>query len=171
MPKGLTKPSSQIIISGSLTEAAPNTFTQGEIDLQLNVLDREVFVVHAVDLDVGGPDAIAATNTSSKASMSVTNRATLGTIANSNCLSAVDKRIRAAGFVDGGVGFQDIHPDSPTGGDLDYIGIIATNNFFVQIEGTNNLAAKGVNFRVWGQRMIADANTFAALTQSELLSS
>ncbi len=33
-----------------------------------------------------------------------------------------------------------------------------------------NAGARGVNCRVWGQRYIAAGNTFAALTQSELLS-
>lgn len=170
MPKGLKSSSSQIVISGSVTESAPNIFTQGTVDLQLNVLDREVFVVTAVDLDGGVPDGIAATNTRVQMSMSTTNRTTIGTIADSNVVGAVAAFSRAAGFADATAAFMHIHPDSPTGADLDYIAIIATNDFFVQIEGTNNLAVKVGNFRVWGYRAVADASTFAALTQSELLS-
>ena len=170
MVKGLTKPSGQIIISGSITESGANTFTQTEVDLQLNVLDREVFVVTAMDLDAFAPDAQAATNTQQVISLSTTSRTSIGTMANSNVLANNNKQIRAAGFVDGGVGFEEQRPEL-SGTDLEYIGIIATNNFFVQTLGVNNLGAKGGHFRVWGYRAVADASTFAALTQSELLSS
>ena len=55
-------------------------------------------------------------------------------------------------------------------GELDYIALIATNNFFVQVQGTANAGAKGVNGRVWGYRAKADSSTYAALVQSEVLS-
>ena len=169
MVKGLSKPSGQIIISGNITESALNTFTQSEVDLQLNVLDREVFVVTSVDLDVGEPDAQAAVNSASNMSLSTTSRATLGNLGDSNVLARATLAIRAAGFVDAGVSFQQQHPETPQTA-MDTIGIIATNNFFVQIQGTNNLGAKAGQFRIWGHRMIASADVFAALTQSELLS-
>jgi hypothetical protein len=173
MVKGLKSTSSQIVISGTISESAPNTFTSTEVDLQLNVLDREIWVCTGLDLDAasgGGPDGIAATNTKVTMSLSTTARTTIGGINDSNVLGAVSKTIRAAGFADAGVGFQEQHPDAPTGAALEYIGLIATNNFHVQIEGDNNLAAKNGNFRMWGYRAVADAATFAALTQSELLS-
>jgi hypothetical protein len=55
-------------------------------------------------------------------------------------------------------------------GAVDYIGLISTNNFFVGLKGSNNLTAKSVNGRVWGYRARADASTYAALVQSEVLS-
>ena len=170
MPKGLKPTSSQIVISGKVDETGPNTFTQGEVDLQLNVLDREVFVCTALDMNAFPPDAVATVNTQTAASLASTSRTTIGTIEDSNVIGVNVKSIRAAGFVDGGVGFSEVSPDSPTGADLDYIGIIATNNFFVQVLGVGNLAARGCQFRLYGYRAVADAATFAALTQSELLS-
>ena len=169
MPKGLTKPSGQIIISGSINESGANTFTQTEIDLQLNVLDREVFVVTALDIDAFSPDAQAATNTQTVVSLSTTSRTSIGGMDDSNVLGTSNKLIRAAGFVDGGVGFEEQRPEL-AGSNLEYVGLIATNNFFVQVLGVNNAIAKGGHFRVWGYRAVADAATFAALTQSELLS-
>ena len=170
MPKGLKPTSSQIVISGQVLETAPSTFSESEVDLSLNVLDREVFVVTAADLNVFTPEAIAATDTAVNGSLSSTSRTTIGTIADSNVLAADVKNIKAAGFVDGGVAFSEKSPDSPTGTNLEYIGIIATNNFYAQVEGVANVATRGMNFRIWGYRAIADAATFAALTQSELLS-
>ena len=169
MPKGLKQTSGTIVISGSQAESAANTFTEGQVDLQLNVLDREVFVVTAVDINTGFPTAQAATNTSVRMSLSTTSRTAIGTLGDSNVLAIASTGIQASGLVDGGVGFSQVAPETPQG-DMDYIGIIATNDFFVQIVGDNNVAAKSGSFRIWGYRAQASADTFAALTQSELLS-
>ena len=169
MPKGLKETSSLITIGFSAFEAVPNAFTQVAVDLQLNPLDNEVFVVYAIDIDVGPSDAIAATNTSMAASVSTTTRTTLGTLADSNVLSVSKRQIRAAGFVDGGVGFSSGSTESPAT-QLDYLGIIATNNFFIQVEGANNLGPHGCEGKLYGVRARADANIFSALVQSELLS-
>lgn len=165
----LKKSSEVITISGSVSESAANTFTEAQIDLQLNPLDLEVFVVTAVDLDIFAPDAIAGTDTNSSGSLSNTSRTSLGSIADSNVIAATSDVIKAAGFVDGGVGFAKQSLEAPVG-DLPYIAIIATNNFFAQVDGTNNTNAKTMRFRVYGYRARADAATYAALTQSELLS-
>jgi hypothetical protein len=169
MPKGLTKPSSPLTVSFEVAESAPNTFTQGQIDLQLNVLDREVFVVTGTNLDLLPPDAIAATDTRMRGSLSTTSRTTIGDLADTNVIASARDDIRAAGFVDGGVAFATQYGESPAVG-MDYLAIIATNDFFVQVEGSANLGAKAITGKLYGFRAIADASTFAALTQSELLS-
>lgn len=169
MVKGLSKPSSPLTVSFSVGETAPNTFTQDQIDLQLNVLDREVFVVTGVNLDNLPPDAIAATDTRVRSSLSSTSRTTIGDLADTNVIASSRDDIRAAGFVDAGVGFSTMYGESPAVG-MEYLAIIATNDFFVQIEGDANIGAKAVTGKLYGYRAIADANTFAALTQSELLS-
>ncbi len=163
------KTSDPIAISFGLTETAPNTFIQEEIALQLDVLNNEIFVVLAVDLDTEAPDAIAATDTSVGGSVCATSQTGLSNLSNTNCLAQIRNTIRAAGFVDGGVGFQRAAESTYTG-DVPYIGLIATNNFFVQLLGVNNAAAKGLTGRVWGYRARADAATYAALVQSEVLS-
>ena len=169
MVKGLTKPSSQIVISGSVSELAPNTFQQNQIDLQLNVLDREIFVVTSVDIDTTAPDGIAGIDTNTASSLSTTSRTTVGSLADSNVIARSAFAIESAGYVDNGVGFQQTHPEVPMT-TMDYVALIATNDFFVQVQGTANVTTKSMTFRVWGYRAVADAATFAALTQSELLS-
>jgi len=169
MPKGLKPTSSQVVISGSTSEALANTFLQSEIDLALNVLDREVFVCTAADMNPTPPDALASTDTRTAASMSTTSRTNVGNIGESNVIAIGKKFIQASGYADGGVGFEEVSPETPQG-DMDYIAIIATNDFFVQLAGNNNVTTKTVYWRLWGYRAIADAGTFAALTQSELLS-
>ena len=167
MPKGLKETSSLISIGFSASETAANTFTQERVDLQLNPLDNEVFIVYAIDLDVGAPDAIAATNTKMTASLSTTSRTSTGNLADSNVLAKKEIQIRASGFVDGGVAIETGSNESPAT-QLEYLGIIATNDFFVQVNGSNNGTAHSVSGRVYGVRAKADASIYAALVQSEV---
>ena len=169
MPKGLKETSSLISIGFDVSETAANTFTQERIDLQLNPLDNEVFVVYAIDLDLGAPDAIAATNTSMKGALTSTTQTAMPTLADSNCMAVKTNQIRSAGFVDGGVAFTSGSNESPAS-QLEYIGIIATNDFFIQVEGANNAAAHGLSGKLYGVRARADASVYAALVQSEVLS-
>lgn len=169
MPAGLKQTSSLVSIGFSVPESAPNTFTQGSVDLNLSPLDQEVFVVLAVNLDVDQPDAVAATDTQSRAGVTTTSQTSMPNLSDSNCLARVTHAIRAAGFTDGGVGFVNQALETPPS-TLEYIGIIATNDFFVQAEGTGNLAAKGVSGKVYGYRARANADIYAALVQSEVLS-
>lgn len=171
MPKGLKETSGVIVISGSVVETAANTFTQAEVDLQLDVLNNEVFVVTAVDINMSLPDADAGNNeTIVRGSLSTTSRSSLGTIADSNCFAAG----RNVCLADPGAGisfgnYSDSSTESPHA-QLEYIAIIATNNFHAQVLGTDNTRVKAMDYRVWGYRARADSSTYAALVQSELLS-
>lgn len=166
---GFKKTSDTIAISFGLDETGPNTFTQEQVDLQLDVLNNEIFVVLAIDLNPSAPDAIAATDTTTSMYLSSVSRTSIAGLGQSNVLAAAERQIRAAGFVDGGVGFSHMASETPTG-PVDYIGLIATNNFFVGLKGTANGNAKSGNGRLWGYRARADASTYAALVQSEVLS-
>ena len=86
MPKGLKSTSSLITIGFQVNESGANTFTQGQVDLQLNPLDNEVFVVVGVNLDPGFPDSVAGTSTAVNATVSTTARTTIGSIAESNVI-------------------------------------------------------------------------------------
>jgi len=169
MPKGLKTTSSPIQVSASFTEGGPNTFTELRVDLQLNPLDNEVFVVQAIDLNGAAPDMNAAVSSATFASLSTTSRTTIGSIGDSNVMGVSQRDIKNDGV--SAVAFQQISPETPTASNLDYIGIIATNDFFIQILGVNNLIAKACQARVYGYRATADASVYAALVQSEVLSS
>ena len=166
---GFKKTSDLVAISFRADEAAANTFVQEEIALQLDVLNNEIFVVIGVDLDPANPDAIAATDTATTASVSATTLTAVTGLANSNVIATARDSIRAAGFADGGVAFTRA-AESTIPAKADYIALIATNNFFVQCQGVGNVATKDVQGRMWGYRAKADASTYAALVQSEVLS-
>ena len=81
---GIKKTSETVAISFTVSEPAPNTFAQNEIDLTLDVLNNEVFVVEAIDLDCTPPDAIAATDTQSRGSLTSTSQTAPQSLSNTN---------------------------------------------------------------------------------------
>jgi len=169
MPTGLKATSSIVSIGFLATEGAANTFSQTQVDLNLSPLDREVFVVMSINLDPGAPDSVAGVNTSTTASLSSTSNVGVVALDDANCLAHTKLSIRQnAGSVDG-VSFTRDSNETPATG-LEYLGIIATNDFFVQVIGNNNTAAKSVAGKLYGYRARATADIFAALVQSEVLS-
>ena len=168
MPKGLKQSSSLITISAGMTESAANTFTQVQVDLQLNPLDNEVFVVQAINMDPSPPDYVTGVNSFTTTSLSTNSRTTVGTLADTNVMAIASRDIRTDPT--GGVSFEQTSMETPPAG-LEYVGIISTNDFFIQILGGNNTLAKDLRVKVYGYRARADAAVYAALVQSEVLSS
>ncbi len=166
----LKKTSSTLVISVQATETAANTFTQAAVDLALDPLNNEVFVVQAINVDAQEPDSVAGTTTRTGASISTTSRTTLGSLADTNVMAvARESIVMNAGSVDGAP-FSRTAAETFQAEKLEYIGIIATNDFFVQIEGANNTSAKSAAAKIYGFRAKMDSSGYAALVQSELLS-
>ena len=164
---GFKKTSDIIAVSFGLTESAANTYTQEEIALQLDVLNNEIFVVLAADLNPETPELVPAATTATNSAITSTSSATMATLANTNTIASAQLVIRSAAGE--AVSFTRAAEESYSA-NLDYVALIATNNFFVSIEGANNTAARSLSGRVWGYRARADATTYAALVQSEVLS-
>jgi len=169
--KGLSSTSSPLQISSAIIEVVPGTLAQDTIELNLNPLDNEVFVVTQVNLDVDAPDSVSAVSTRVQASLSSTTRATIGTIQNQNVLAAADRQIicNAGMTADGGHVFDREDPTF-TALSEDYIGIIATSNAFLQVISTGGGNPKNARVRIFGFRAKAAASVYAALVQSEVLS-
>ena len=167
MPKGLKETSGLIVISSIVGESAVNTFTSERVDLQLNPLDNEVFVVYGVDIDCSPPELIPATTTQVNASISTTQRTTVCGINSSNVLANAKITTQEAA---GAAVTNEFASDSAPSTTLEYLGIISTNDFYLNIEGLNNTTAKPASARVYGVRARADSSIYAALVNSELLS-
>ena len=167
--KGLSQTSATISIGFSVNESAANTFTQSTVDLNLDPLNREVFVVQGINLDVTAPDVVAGTSTSAQGSLTSTSQTSTQTLANANCLAQTRLDIRMGGGSVEGVPFTRNSSDVFIA-DLAYLGIIATSDFFVQIQGANNTNAKAMFGKLYGYRARASADIYAALVQSEVLS-
>ncbi len=100
MPTGLKQTSSTVAIGFSALETAPNTFTQSSTDLNLSPLDREVFVVTAINLDPIAPDFLAGLNTQVNCALTSTSTTAVANLSSSNCMATATLDIRAAGSVD-----------------------------------------------------------------------
>ena len=159
--------SSPIAVSFRVEETAANTFTQERIDLQLNPLDNEVMLVYAIDLAPAPPDDVGASS-AVLASVSTTSQTAISGLENPNILVRAERAIVSDGAV--AVAFEHMAGETPQA-DVPYIGIIATNDFFVQVEGQGNTNVRAVAGRMWCARAKADAATYASLVQSEVLSS
>ena len=166
MPTGLKASSSAVAIGFSVTESAANTFTEVAVDLNMSPLDREVFVVTAINLDPAAPEMIPGTNTATDVSLTTTSQTAIASLANANCLAAAKLDIRSSGVT--AVSFTRL-VETPSAL-VDYLGIIATNDFFIGIQGTNNAAVKAASGKLYGYRARASADIYAALVQSEVLS-
>lgn len=170
MPRGLKETSSTVAIGFSFAETGPNTFTQSSVDLNLDPLNNEVFVVQAINLEAEIPDAVPGTNTQIVASLTTTSQTAVSNLGDTNCLATQAHYIRSgAAMVEAGVPFTTGKGEAvPT--QLEYLGIIATNDFFLQLKGSNNVGAKGLSGKLYGYRARADASIYSALVQSEVLS-
>jgi hypothetical protein len=166
-PAGLKGTSAIVQIGSDVTETAANTFTSQKIDLQLNPLDQEVFVILAVNLDLTAPDLLPGTTTNTNFSISSTQRTSVGSLTDSNVIAHKRSQIQDNGVT--AVFDEHIAGETPAAS-LDYVYIVATNDFFLNITGTNNANAKTGISRVYGYRARASASVYAALVNSELLS-
>jgi len=168
---GFKKTSDIIMISFDITETVVNTFIEEEVSLTLDILNEEIFVVLAIDLDPNHPSNVVGLNTQTQMSLCVTSQDSVALLNNSNCLAeerinvVVDAAAPGASLI-----IRQSNGSTPPA-TLEWIGIIATNNFFIQFLGSNNTAVRGGTGRLWGYRAKADSSTYASLLQSTLLSS
>ena len=167
MPKGIKETSGLIAISAQVAETGANTFTTTEVALPLDPLNQEVFVVYAIDLDLAACDSVDATVTQLRGSLSTVPRTTVGNISDSNVMAV--ERIQVDNQTTN-VLMQAFSSQSHPPTTLEYLGIIATDNFSLNIQGTQQGSAKSMNARIYGVRGRADAQIYSALVQSELLS-
>jgi len=172
----LKQSSEQIQISQNLTFPASGTFGAFPVDLQLNPLDNEVFVVTAIKIDyttrvlpnlaVDGSFAIL-----DRVALTSTRPDDMPTIGDSNCLGTAYRNTNYA--IAGGtlmtIAMYEQHSTDNPDAHLDRIGIIATSDFFISLQ-TDNIGTHQCAVRVYGYRAKADSATYAALVQSEVLS-
>ena len=171
--------SDPVQISSSLIQSATDTFTQAQVNLTLNPLDNEVFVVTAVKIDLGPMSLDTSAGVYAPAylasSVTTTEQTKVQDLGYSGCIATGIRRVIYAldgttSVPFGVVGFEDTATDAPPAG-MDYLAIVATNDFWIQIDSDRLLTTSFANVRVYGYRAKADAATYAALVQSEVLSS
>ncbi len=163
------KMSNIFTINVGLTESAAHTFTTESVTLNVDPLSQEVIVVLAADIDVQGVNLIATKRTTVNASISTTTRTTVGGLESSNVIA--NKTTTIVADAANAVSFESQHPDSPASNALEWIGLVATDDIHLNIEGSSDQTSAGtMQARLWCIRaQVKDAGVYAALVQSELL--
>ena len=170
MPRGLKQSSSMIVIGASTSEDVAGTLKTEQVSLQLNALDNEVFVVTAIDLDPQLCEQSAGNLTTNAAW--VTKQDPNGVRPTYNQSNVIANKVIAQDNTggDGFTLFQTASIETPSTM-MEYLDIIATPDFFLNVQGVGNTGRMSVACKVYGYRAKADASTYAALVQSEVLSS
>jgi hypothetical protein len=191
MPTGLKTTSSPLQISSQLRTTAPSgsdLFLSKQIDLQLNPLDNEVFVVTGLKIDFITPTLTVDTtnegqfNVFQRCSLSKTELTAFRGIDSNTVIGAsdVNSYVRVQGSVaqppitvEAYNSLESNAMDAPPA-TQDYLDIIATNDYYINFSISDlyvPAAAVGVNVRLYGYRATASSSVYAALVQSEMLSS
>jgi len=183
MSKGLTTTSSPLTVSDfvTITTTGPTDFQVKQVDLQLNPLDNEVFVVTGVKidfLDLPIPEATAGLKECHfEVSVCKARPAQAQRISNSNCIAS--SRINTFSQNDGSnqtlfySAMENNAVDTPPLGQ-EYLDIVATDNMFLSFHTLGELNIGQITnaaVRVYGYRARASSSVYAALVQSEMLRS
>jgi len=164
------KRTSELLNIGGEIDLVDGTPSSVTVNLPLSTLDREVFIVTDVQLDIERLVAQPGVGfTTLSASINKTKTTALG-INDPNAIAVTNVCIETTAL--GHVLQKNRNPDeSSTGVNSDYLTVIATpdfviaGNFVTTSGGTGN---KRVMARVTGYRAVATADLFAALVTEEL---
>jgi len=170
MAKAYTVTSDPFYINGSVTETGANTFTQVTISAPLDSLNREGLLIHAVYFTSSQPDRVL--NSISAINMQVTTTSKTGRAdANDANLVATRELMVYGGIAEfSGPHILDfVGQEGPYQVD-DSLGIVATDDVYLAVFGTNQTAAKGAQVRIVASRIKLSADAYAALVTNELSS-
>ena len=173
----LKKASALMNLGGQVVLVDGAGYTEAEVNLPLDALNREVFVVTDIQIDhnpgllfdaaLGGTEEIAG-----QATMN-TQLAILG-INNPDVIGRFGARTiqGAAANLGTGAAIYNANPDETSSGtQADYLSIVATPDFFVGgvfATTTGGAANRTVNIRLTGYRAIADTGTYSALIAQQI---
>lgn len=177
------KRSSEIITVSTLCEQGTTAaFQVFPVDLQLNPLDQEVFVVVGVKIDMlsnipqRAIPSPGISNSRDEVAVCTTRPSAMPDLSDSNVLAYQNRQLTT--FADGstppviqGMVLSETNASDTPDTNLEYIGIVATSDMFVAIDNLGSSHTATAAVRVYGYRAKADAATYAALVQSEVLSS
>jgi len=164
------KRTSKLLNIGGSIDLVDGTPASVTVNLPLSTLDREVFVVTDVQLDIERITAPAAPGFQNISASVNKTKTTALTINDPNCIATSNKSIETTAL--GHVYQQTRQPDeSSTGIMADYLSVIATPNFTIAGDFASTAGGasnKAVTVRLTGYRAVASADLFAALVTEEL---
>ena len=170
MAKAYSITSDPFYVNGNVTETGANTYTQTEISLPLDSLNREGIIVHAVYFSGEEPERIANALSQIRMQVTSTSKTAMVGVNDANLLSRQEKYIAGGAGEFSGPHVIDVVASNEPYQVADNLGLIATDNLFLAIEGTAQTAAKACQLRVVCSRIKLSADAYAALVTNELSS-
>lgn len=179
--KGLSKESELLFISQSLDLPDTGIAVTREVSLPLNTLERQIFVVTDIQCYVAGTpftQSSVVPNQDIDWSWSISSQdlnpglltTETGNIGNPRVLAAGGARF-SIGVTSGDVlQYQWGTNDSTTGTPSDYLGIIATPDYYIraQFKNAGGIGTASIETRVVGFMAVASADVYAALVTQEV---
>jgi len=169
MAKAYKITSDPFFVNGNVTESAVDTFTQTQISLPLDSLNREGVLIHGVYFTSSEPNAILGTNTSQRLQLTSTSKTGLVNANDANLVARQEKFIYSGTAEFAPITWDFIGQTAPYGTD-DNLMIVATDDIFLGIQGNQNSSPRSGQVRVVCSRIQLEASAYAALVTNELSS-
>lgn len=170
MAKAYTITSDPFYVNGSVVESALNTFTETQISLPLDSLNREGILVHAVYFTGSEPDRVPGATSILDFQVTSTSQGSIVGANNANLL-AKQQKITTGGAAE----FSGPHTIEMVGQNYPYqvsdsLGLVATDDVYLAIKGLSQTNVAGVQCRIVCSRIKLSADAYAALVTNELSS-
>ena len=170
MAKAYTITSDPFFVNGNLTMSAPDTYTQTEISLPLDSLNREGVLVHAVYFSGDQPESIAGAQSLVTAQLTATSKTDIVGANDANLIARRETQITGGAAEFSGPHVIDLVGDNAPYQMTDNLMIIATDNVFFALNSFGQVAVKSGQFRMVCSRIKLSADAYAALVTNELSS-
>ena len=170
MAKAYTITSDPFYVNGNATETAADTFTQIEISLPLDALNREGVLVHGCYFSGQEPERVVNNVSQIRTQVTTTSKTAMVGANDANLLARQEKYIIGGAAEFSGPHLVDVLASNDPYQKDDVLGIVATDNVFLAIQGSNQTAAKECQVRLICSRIRLSADAYAALVTNELSS-
>lgn len=170
MAKAYTVTSDPFFVNGSLDQSAIDTYTQEEISLPLDSLNREGILVHAVYWTSSEPSATAGQISRLNMQVCSTSQTAILNANSANLISRREMLVYGGATEFSGPHVQDFIGSTGPYTKDDNLMIIATDNVFLAVDSVQQAATKSVFFRMVCSRIKLSADAYAALVTNELSS-
>ncbi len=170
MAKAYTITSDPFYVNGNLTQSGVDTFTQLEISLPLDSLNREGVLVHAVYFTSDEPERILNASSNVRTQVTSTSKTAIVGANDANLIALQEKWMFGGAAEFSGITVLDAVSSNEPYQIADNLGIIATDNCFLALNSFSQTAVKSVQFRMVCSRIKMSSDAYAALVTNELSS-
>lgn len=173
----LKKASALMNLGGAVTLTDGGGYTENRVNLPLDALNREVFVVTDIQVDYNPGllfDAAIGGTQEVQGQATMNTQTSLLGIDNPDVVGRFGARTiqGAAANLGAGAAMYHANPDETSSGtQSDHLSIVATPDFFVGgvlATTTGGAPTRSVNIRLTGYRAIADTGTYSALIAQQI---